>query len=54
MNYYVTGNEYISLPTIREADGALEGLSFLHMGAKGMIEICGSPEKPLLKPAGKW
>ena len=50
MNYYVTGNEYISLPTIREADGALEGLSFLHMGAKGMIEICGSPEKPLLKP----
>lgn len=50
MNYYVTGNEYISLPTIRETDGALEGLSFLHMGAKGMIEMCGSVEKPLLKP----
>ena len=50
MNYYVTGNEYVSLPTIREMDGALEGLSFLHMGAKGMIEMCGSPEKPLLQP----
>ena len=50
MNYYVTGNEYVSLPTIRESDGAIEGLSFLHMGAKGMIELCGSGEKPLLKP----
>lgn len=50
MNYYVTGNEYVSLPTIRETDAALEGLSFLHMGAKGMIEMCGSLEKPLLKP----
>ena len=46
MNYYVTGNEYVSLPTIRESDGAIEGLSFLHMGAKGMIELCGSGEKP--------
>lgn len=50
MNYYVTGNEYVSLPTIRESDGAVEGLSFLHMGAKGMIEMCGSDEKPLLRP----
>lgn len=50
MKYYVTGNEYVSLPTIREADGAVEGLSFLHMGAKGMIEMCGSDEKPLLIP----
>ena len=50
MNYYVTGNEYVSLPTIRETDGAIEGLSFLHMGAKGMIEMCGTLEKPLLKP----
>ena len=50
MNYYVTGNEYVSLPTIRETDAAMEGLSFLHMGAKGMIEMCGSFDKPLLKP----
>lgn len=50
MNYFVTGNEYVSLPAIREEDGAVEGLSFLHMGAKGMIEMCGSAEEPLLKP----
>ena len=39
MNYFVTGNEYVSLPTIRQTDAAIEGLSFLHMGAKGMIEL---------------
>ena len=50
MNYYVTGNEYISLPTIRETDGAIENISFLHMAAKGMIEMRGSAEKPLLEP----
>lgn len=43
MEYYVTGNEYVSLPTIRAQDGGIEGLSFLHMGAKGMIEMCGDP-----------
>lgn len=48
--YLVTGNEYVSLPTIRQRDGAIEGLSFLHMGAKGMIELCGSAGLPLMKP----
>ena len=50
MNYYVTGNEYVSLPMIRETDGSIEGLSFLHMGAKGMLEMRGTVENPLLKP----
>lgn len=50
MNYYVTGNEYVSLPTIRQTDAAIEGLSFLHMGAKGMIELCGSQDSPFLQP----
>lgn len=50
MNYQVTGNEYVALPTLREADAALEGLSFLHMGAKGMLELCGTQERPLLAP----
>lgn len=50
MNYYVTGNEYLSLPTIREDDGAIEGLTFLYMTAKGMLEMAGHGEKPLLKP----
>ena len=48
--YLVTGNEYVSLPTIRQRDGAIESLSFLHMGAKGMIELCGGPDKPLIAP----
>lgn len=48
--YIVTGNETVSLPTIREADGSLEGISFLHMGSKGMLEMCGSKRMPFLKP----
>lgn len=50
MSYQVTGNEYVALPTLREADAALESLSFLHMGAKGMLELCGTQEAPLLAP----
>lgn len=41
MNYQVTGNEYISLPAIRETDGAAENISFLYMGVKGMLEMYG-------------
>lgn len=41
MNYQVTGNEYLSLPTIRESDGAAEGLTFLYMQVKGMLELRG-------------
>ena len=41
--YLVTGNEAVSLPTIRESDGGLEGISILYMAAKGMLEIVGSP-----------
>ena len=50
MKYQVTGNEYVSLPTIRESDGGLEGISFLHMDCKGMLEVCGDAELPLLRP----
>ncbi len=39
--YQVTGNEYLSMPTIRESDGAVEGITFLYMQAKGLIEIHG-------------
>ena len=41
MKYCVTGNEYVSLPTIRETDGVLEGVSFLYMQRKGMLELYG-------------
>ena len=48
--YQATGNEYLSLPTLRESDGAVEGLPFLHMGAKGMLELRGLENTPLLRP----
>lgn len=48
--YQVTGNEYLSLPTLREQDGAVEGLTFLHMGAKGMLELKGDKNTPLICP----
>jgi len=47
-NYQVTGNEYLSLPTLREADGAIEGVTFLYMQAKGLLEIRG--DDGLIKP----
>lgn len=42
MKYQVTGNEYLSLPTIRESDGGVEGITFLYMAAKGLLEIRGA------------
>lgn len=50
VRYQVTGNEYLSLPTLRERDGAIGGLTFLHMGAKGMLELKGDESTPLLSP----
>jgi len=50
VKYQVTGNEYLSIPTLRESDGAIEGLTLLHMGAKGMLEMRGMDGEPLLKP----
>ena len=41
MNYQVTGNEYVSLPAIRENGGAIESISCLYMNLKGMIELKG-------------
>jgi len=49
--YIPTGNEMISLPTIRENNAAIEGITFLHMASKGMLEIAGKgSETPFLKP----
>ena len=39
--YQVTGNEYVSLPTIRETDGTIESISCLYMQMKGMLELKG-------------
>jgi len=39
--YQVTGNEYVSLPAIRETNGAIESISCLYMQLKGMLELKG-------------
>lgn len=49
-NYVVTGNEYVSLPTINRADGSVEGVAFLHMAAKGLIHLTGTSSAPLIRP----
>ena len=49
-NYLPTGNDFVSLPTIRQEDGAIEAIGFLYMAQKGMIEIRGDDNKPLLQP----
>ena len=46
--YQVTGNEYVSLPTIREEDGAIEGVTFLSMQLKGLLELRG--DEGLIRP----
>lgn len=39
----VTGNEWLSLPDIELASGALTGLTVLHEGAGGLLELAGLP-----------
>ncbi len=49
-NYIPTGNEYVTLPTLREADGAIEAVGFLYMAQKGMVELRGNEQLPLMRP----
>ena len=49
-NYLPTGNDYVSLPTLRESDGAIEAVGFLYMTQKGMVELRGTDETPLIRP----
>lgn len=49
MRYQVTGNEFVSLPTIRESDGAIEGITFLYMQLKGLMEMRGGADG-LIRP----
>lgn len=45
-----TGNEYISLPEIKEDRCGLESASFLLMAQRGMVELRGEEEKSLVEP----
>ena len=48
--YIPTGNEFVSLPTINENTAAIESISFLYMAQKGMVELRGTDERPLIAP----
>lgn len=45
-----TGNEWISLPSVRAEDAALESFNVLFLGARGLLEAAGPAGVPLLKP----
>lgn len=45
-----TGNEWISLPTIRASDGALGHLNALSMRARGLLEVTGDRGQPAIVP----
>jgi len=44
------GNEFISLPMIREADGSILSMNTLHMLHKGLISFYGTKDVPFLTP----
>ncbi len=48
--YLPTGNEYISLPEIKEDRCVLESVSFLLMAQRGMVELRGEEGKGLVEP----
>ena len=45
-----TGNEWIALPAIRAADGAVENFNVLSMRDRGLLEVTGERGKPVLEP----
>lgn len=47
---FATGNEVVSLPEIREADGAILSMTLLYMKYKGMISLTGNDDTPLFRP----
>lgn len=51
MNRYLpTGNEMISLPKINENTAGIEDFTYLSMAHKGLIEVRGGENTPLIVP----
>lgn len=48
--YIPTGNEMISLPKINEYNAGIEDFTFLSMQYKGMVEVRGGKDLPLIQP----
>ena len=45
-----TGNDWIALPSIRAADGALQNFNVISMRYRGLIEMAGVDGRPLMAP----
>jgi len=45
-----TGNEWISLPTIRASDGALVNFNVTSMSQRGLLQVSGESGAPVLEP----
>jgi hypothetical protein len=45
-----TGNDWIALPSIRAGDGALENFNVISMRYRGLLEVAGPPDRPLMVP----
>jgi uncharacterized protein len=45
-----TGNEWISLPSIRASDGAIDSFNVLSMRDRGLLEVTGDRGGPALQP----
>jgi hypothetical protein len=45
-----TGNDWVALPSIRASDGALENFNVISMRYRGLLEVAGLPNRPLMTP----
>ena len=45
-----TGNDWIALPSIRAGDGALQNFNVISMRYRGLLEIAGVADRPLMAP----
>lgn len=45
-----TGNDWIALPSIRARDGALQNFNVISMRYRGLLEVTGPANRPLLAP----
>lgn len=48
--YLPTGNEFVSIPKLGQSNAAIEDITFLHMSSKGMLELRGTDDAPLMVP----
>jgi hypothetical protein len=45
-----TGNDWIALPSIRASDGALQNFNVISMRYRGLLEVAGVGDRPLMAP----